>query len=187
MQAFLEFVNFYCQFIVNFSQWICSFIECSKSKIFLIRIEKQKIRYNLFAWITNYQKTFDDLKTFFSAFILAHFDLNKKIWIETDASDFVTAEILSQMHDEVFWLVVFFSKKMSLTECNYMIYDKKLLVIIQSFEIWWSETANVFLKNSMKIYIDYKNLKHFMMIKQLNCWQICWTKFLSEFNFKIMY
>ena len=137
MQAFLEFVNFYCWFIVNFLQQTCFFIECSKSEVFLIRIEKQKIRYNLFTWITNYQKTFDDLKAvFLSASVLTHFDSNKKIWIEINVSNFVIAEIFSQMHDEVFWSVVFFSKKMFLTECNYMIYDKELLVIIQSFEIW---------------------------------------------------
>ena len=79
----------------------------------------------------------DDLKiVFFSASVLAHFDLNKKIWIEINISDFMTAEILLQMHDEVFQLVIFFSKKMFSTEYNYMIYDKKLLTIIQSFKIW---------------------------------------------------
>ena len=76
---------------------------------------------------------------------------------------------------------------MFLIECNYMIYDKELLVIIWNFEIWWLKTADIFSENSVKIYTDHKNLKHFMMIKQLNCWQICWIKFLSEFNFKIMY
>ena len=137
MQAFLKFVNFYCWFIVNFSQQTHFLIKCSKNKVFLIRIEKWKIRYNFFTWIADYQKTFDDLKTvFFSAFVLAHFDSNKKIWIEINVSNFVTAEILSQMHDEVFWSVIFFSKKMFLTECNYMIYDKELLAIIWSFEIW---------------------------------------------------
>ena len=131
MQAFLEFVNFYHQFIVNFSQQICSLIKCSKSEVFLIRIEKQKIKYNLFTWTADYQKIFDDLKAvFFSASVLAHFDSNKKIWIEINVSNFVTTKILSQIHDEVFWSVVFFSKKMSSTECNYMIYDKELLAII---------------------------------------------------------
>ena len=54
MQVFLKFVNFYHQFIINFSQQTHFLIECSKSKVFLIRTEKQKIRYNLFTWITNY-------------------------------------------------------------------------------------------------------------------------------------
>ena len=131
MQAFLRFVNFYCQFIINFSQWTHFLTECSKNKIFLIRTEKWKIRYNLFTWIADCQKTFNDLKAvFLSASVLAYFDLNKKIWIEINVSNFVTAEIFSQMHDKVFWSVVFFSKKMFLIECNYMIYDKELLVII---------------------------------------------------------
>ena len=96
MQAFLEFVNFYCWFIINFSQWTHSLTECSKSKVFLIRTEKQKIRYNLFTWTADCQKTFDDLKAvFLSASVLAHFDSNKKIWIEINVSDFVIAKILS--------------------------------------------------------------------------------------------
>ena len=40
VQAFLEFVNFYCWFIINFSQWTCSLTEYSKNKVFLIRTEK---------------------------------------------------------------------------------------------------------------------------------------------------
>ena len=39
----------------------------------------------------------------------------------------------------------------------------------------------------MKVYINHKNLEHFMTIKQLNRRQTCRTKFLSEFNFKISY
>jgi len=35
MQAFLKFVNFYCWFIINFSQQTHSLIECSKNEIFL--------------------------------------------------------------------------------------------------------------------------------------------------------
>ena len=53
MQTFLKFVNFYHQFIVNFSQWIHFLTEYSKSKIFLIRTEKWKIRYNFFTWTTD--------------------------------------------------------------------------------------------------------------------------------------
>lgn len=41
------------------------------------------------------------------------------------------------MHDGVLRLVVYFSKKISPAECNYMIYDKKLLAIIKRFETWF--------------------------------------------------
>ena len=39
----------------------------------------------------------------------------------------------------------------------------------------------------IKIFTDYKSLKHFMIIKELFRRQIRWTFFLFEFNFKIIY
>ena len=108
-------------------------------------------------------------------------------WVKTDFSDFVAADVLSQMHDGVLRPVAFFLKKMSPAECNYMIYNKKLLAIVKSFETWQPELASVDPERPVKVYNDHKNLKHFMTTKQLNRWQARWAKFLSEFNFKISY
>jgi hypothetical protein len=59
----------------------------------------------------------------------------REIILETDASDYVSARVLSQYDDEgLLYPVAFFSKKYSPAECNYEIYDKELLVIIRSFE-----------------------------------------------------
>ena len=68
-----------------------------------------------------------------------------------------------------------------------MIYNKKLLAIVKSFETWRPELTSVDPERPVKVYTDHKNLEHFMTTKQLNCQQACWTKFLSEFNFKISY
>ena len=57
---------------------------------------------------------------------LGSFWSEKETWIET-VSDFVLAGILSQMHNGILRPVAFFSKKLSPTEYNYMIYDKELL------------------------------------------------------------
>ena len=54
--------------------------------------------------------------------------------METDASDFVIAEVLSHMHNGDLKPVAYFSKKMTPAECNYMIYDKELLAIIKAFK-----------------------------------------------------
>ena len=43
------------------------------------------------------------------------------------------------------------------------------------------------MKESIKVLNDYRNLKHFMTIKQLNQHQARWTKFLLKFNFRIIY
>ena len=89
--------------------------------------------------------------------------------METDASDFVVARVLSQMHDGgVLKLVAYFSKKMTPAECNYMIYDKELLAIVRSFKTWRPELASV-QNEPVKVLTNHQNLDHFMTTKQLNC------------------
>jgi len=68
-------------------------------------------------------------------FILRHFDQTREIILEIDSFNYVNDEVLSQYDDEkVLHSIVFYSKNMSFAECNYEIYDKELLVIIQAFE-----------------------------------------------------
>ena len=78
-------------------------------------------------------------------------------------------------------------KKMSFVECNYEIYDKKFLTIVKIFEKWKFECVEISMKNSIRILIDHKNLKHFMFFKQFNRWQVKWIEFLTKFNFQIIY
>jgi RNase H-like domain found in reverse transcriptase len=66
-----------------------------------------------------------------------HFNYEKEVIVETDASDHVSAGILSQYDDNgVLRPITFFSKKHSPQEANYEIYDKELLAIIRAFEKW---------------------------------------------------
>jgi hypothetical protein len=60
------------------------------------------------------------------------------------------------------------SKKMTVSECNYEIYDKELLAIIKVFEEWKPELAGILMDNPVKIFINYKNLKWFITTKRLN-------------------
>ena len=76
------------------------------------------------------------MKTAFTtALVLAHFDLDREILVETDASDYVSAGVISQHDDNgILHPVAFFSKKHTPAECNYEIYDKELMAIIRYFE-----------------------------------------------------
>ena len=125
---------------------------------------------------------------FIIVFILIHFDFDKKTWIEIDFSNYVVVAILSQKEEnDQLHFVAFMSKKMSFAKCNYEIYNKKLLIIIRIFEKWKSKYADTSMKNSIRIFIDHKNLEHFITIKQLNRRQIRWVEFLSKFNLQIIY
>jgi hypothetical protein len=123
VQAFIGFANFYRRFIRGFSKIIAPMVALTRKGI-------------KFYWNNNCQNAFDCLKAAFTeAPVLAPFDWEKEIILETDASDYVSAGVLSQYGDDgILRPVAFFSKKHSVTECNYEIYDKELLAIIRCFE-----------------------------------------------------
>ena len=124
-----------------------------------LKSEKKRVKYYTFEWTKGCKKAFEDLKhAFITALVLAHYNAKLKTWMEIDLSDFVIAGVLSQMYNGMLRSIAFFSKKMSPAECNYMIYNKKLLAIVKSFKMW----------RPVKLYINHKNLEHFMTTKQLN-------------------
>ncbi|KJZ67965.1 hypothetical protein HIM_12647 [Hirsutella minnesotensis 3608] len=118
VQAFLGFSNFYRRFIKGFSRIVRP----------LVALTWKLAKWN---WSTSCQAAFDTLKnSFTSAPILRHFGPAKEVFVECDASDFVSSGILSQEDDQgVLHPVAFMSKKHDPAECNYEIYDKELLAI----------------------------------------------------------
>ena len=186
VQSFLGFANFYRRFIERFSEKVKCLTELTRGEQYGTKGGKRRTKYQDFVWTTECQQAFEDMKiSFTSAPILAHYDPRLETWVETDASDFVVSGILSQMHEGVLKPVAYFSKKMSPAECNYEIYDKELLAIVESFVIWRPELAGV--EQSTKVYSDHKNLETFMTLKQLNRRQVRWAEMLAEYNFRIMY
>jgi hypothetical protein len=174
VQAFIGFSNFYRRFIRDFSKIIAP----------LVALTRKGVK---FAWNSNCQEAFDRLKDAFTkAPILAPFDWEKEIILETDASDYVSAGVLSQYGDDgILRPVAFFSKKHSTTECNYEIYDKELLAIVRCFEEWRPELEGT--TSPIKVITDHRNLEYFTTTKLLNRRQARWSEFLSRFNFRITY
>ncbi len=74
---------------------------------------------------------------------------------------------------------------MSSAECNYEIYDKKLLIIIQTFKHWRLKLKLTDI--SIKTFIDHQALISLMKDKELSRHQMHWVQKLADFNFKIMY
>jgi len=62
-------------------------------------------------------------------------DLDKKMRMEVDASDYAMRGVLSiECNDGLWRPVAFLSKLLNETERNYEIYDKEMLVIIRGLE-----------------------------------------------------
>ena len=98
---------------------------------------------------------------------MRHFDLDREIIVETDASDYVSVGVMSQYDAHgTLHPVAFFSKKHSPAECNYEIYDKELMAIIRCFEEWRVELE--LSPHPIRVLSDYKNLEYFMSTKLLS-------------------
>ena len=174
IQSFLGFSNFYRRFIEGFSKIAKPVYQLTeKDKKWEFGEKQQKAFKNLIHKLTH-------------APILAHYDPKKAVIIETDASKYVTAGIISQIGIDGFLRAIALrSKSMSKSECNYDIHDKELLAIILALE-----DSRRYVKGSRqraKILTDHRNLVPFMTKKKLNKRQVRWKQFLSQFDFKIEY
>ncbi len=174
VQAFLKFVNFYRRFIKNFFKLVKSLIRLTR---------KDQSLY----WFKDCQIAFEQLKKrVIETFVLSYFSFELETFLKSDSSDYVSVEILSQKeNDDLIRSVTYFSKTLFSVECNYEIYDKKLLAIIRCFEQWRAELQSI--ESFTNVFIDHKSLKYFMTIKKLNRRQAKWAEFLAEFDFKIAY
>src|SRR6266850_4013209 len=161
VQAFLGFANFYRRFIIGFSDIV----------IPLIRLT---CKDTPFSWGPDQTKAFGALKrAFTTAPILAHFNPDNPIVVETDASDYAIAAIISQISPDNGDIhpITFYSRSMQLAELNYKIYDKDLLAIFEAFRQWCN-----YLEGSVHVVLvlsDHKNLEYFATTKQLTGRQVC--------------
>lgn len=186
LHRFVGFCNFYRRFIPNFSGLASPLnllLRCSVSRS---AADKRRVIYPPFVWSVACSAAFQSLKDHFaSASFLAHYDPSLRTVIETDASDFITAGVLSQYHDAELRPVAFYSRRMTACEGNYAIYDKELLAIVRAFEIWRPELIG--LHHPVQVLSDHQSLRYFMSTKQLSSRQARWAEFLSQFSFVIGY
>jgi len=84
------------------------------------------------------ENTSEELKKkFMQEPVLAAPDLDNKMRMEVDASDYATESVLLMEGEDGKWrLVAFLSKSLNKTERNYEIYDKEMLAIIRGLESW---------------------------------------------------
>ncbi len=174
IQSFLDFTNFYRRFIYDYSRIAISLTHLIKKDVLFVWFQKCQIAFNILK------------KVFTFKIILRHYNSDHKIVIEIDASNYVFKDILSQYNEnKILHSVAYFSKKHNSVECNYEIYDKELMIIVRTFEKWWSELEDSIY--SIEMITNHKNLEYFMSIKQLSHHQARWSEFLSRFNYYIAY
>ena len=154
IQSFLGFAKFYCQFIFNYSDIV----------ILLTHLTQKDIpwKFNSFC-----QDAFNSLKkAFTSTPILTHWIPNAQLIVETDASDYALAAILSIVNkDNEVYPVVFHSHTFTVAELNYDTYDKELLAIFEAFKIWQHYLEGP--AYPINVVMNHKNLEYFSTTKVL--------------------
>jgi len=87
-------------------------------------------------WTEKQKRAFEELKKkFMQELVLAAPDLDKKIRMEVDVSDYTTGGVLSMEGEDGKWRpVAFLSKSLNEMEWNYKIHDKEMLAIIRGLE-----------------------------------------------------
>ena len=123
MQKFLRLANYYYQFIEGFA---------SVARLLHDMVKKDK----KWDWTERQEKAFRELKEQFTKEpVLAAPDIDKKMRIEVDASDYAIEGVLSMECEDGLWRpVAFLSKSLNEMERNYEIHDKEMLAIIRGLE-----------------------------------------------------
>jgi len=174
VQQLLGFCNYHGQFIPKYSE---------KAEP-MTRLTKKD---EPFVWEVEPQLAFKRMVTAFTtAPVLRQFDQGREVIVESDSSDYVSEGVLSQHDDDgVLHTVAYLTKKYSPAECNYDIYDKELMAIIQSLKEWRPECEGA--AYPLELITDDENLQYFMTKKLLNRRQARWSEFLTRFDYEIFY
>ena len=174
IQSFLGFANFYRRFIHNYSEIVLP----------LTRLTRKGVPWD---FDQKCRDSFNALKSAFtSAPVLHHWVPDHQITVETDASDYAIAGILSITSDSgELHPVAFHSRTLSGAELNYDTHDKELLAIFEAFKTW-----RHYLEGSatpIDVVTDHKNLEYFSTSKILTRRQARWSEYLSQFNLVIRF
>jgi len=172
VQKFLGLANYHCWFIEGFAM-------VARPLHDLVKKDKK------WDWTEREKKAFRELKERFTKeLVLAAPDIDKKIRIEVDASDYVTGGVLSIECEDGLWRpVAFLSKSLNEIERNYEIHDKEMLAIIRGLEAWRHLLEGA--QTKFEIWTDHKNLEYFMKAQKLNRRQARWALYLSQFDFTL--
>jgi hypothetical protein len=181
LQVFLGFANFYRRFVAGYSKIAAPLTD-------LLKGSKEGKKSGPFEFPPKAVEAFQRLKlAFTTAPMLRHYDPAKPTRLETDASGFALAGVITQWHEEggMWYPVAFWSRKMLPAEMNYETHDQELLAIVEVFKVWRHYLLGVHV--TVVVLTDHNNLKYFMTTKALNPRQARWAETLAQFDFEIRY
>jgi hypothetical protein len=177
VQSFLGLANYYRKLVPQYSKHAAG----------LYRFTKKGVP---FKWDDEAEKSFTALKEMYNKkageAIVATFNYDAPIIMETDASDFALgAQLMQPGQDDKLRPVAFWSRKMIPAELNYDIHDKELLAIVSAFQTWRAYLEGA--KHTVTVRTDHHNLTYFTTTKKLTRRQARWAETLAQYDFKIVH
>jgi hypothetical protein len=170
LRSFLGLANFYRQSVLGFSHIAWA----------LIQVTKVGGRKNS-TWGKEQQRAFDGLKHCLClALVLSLPDLQQLFKIETDASDYVVAAVLTQHGHPV----AYHSETLSDIVQKYPTYEKEMYSIVQACRQW----KHYIMGKETIIHIDHKPLQFIQTQGKLeNDRHQKWSTYLQQFHLNIKY
>jgi len=118
--------------------------------------------------------------------MLKHYYPDRPVLLETDASDFAIASILSRKFEESkIHPVRFVSRKLTPAELNYDVYDMEMLAIV--FSLRKNRHYLQGAEHTTKIFSDHQNLTYCKSPIAQNRRQARWSEELKQYNFEIFH
>jgi hypothetical protein len=174
VQVLMGFTNFYRRFIKKYAKVTAPITDLLK-----------KETSNKWEWTREADAALQTLKRAFTeAPILQHFDAERPITLQTDASGFAIAGILNQFDGfGVLRPTSFYSRKCSPAEQNYDTYVRESLAIVVAMKQWRHQLDGA--RYKILIQCDHKNLVYFQTTKVLSRRQARWAEILFAYDFTI--
>ena len=173
LESFLGSANFWRKFIEDYS-------------IIVKPLNLLRQRNRPFIWADKQQQAFDAIKEALTeAPVLRIPDPSQPFQLETDASGFAIAAILTQEFEGVRHPIGYHSRLLQGAETRYPTHDQELLAIIDSLRVWRHLLEGS--KHPVIIFTDNLALKYFTTAQDLSNRQARWSQFLSRFDYRIRY
>ena len=174
IQSFPGFANFYRRFIFGYSDITVPLTQLTRKGTIWDFTQECRDAFNLLK------------KAFTTAPILTHWIPDAPLVVETDASDYALAAILStRTSDSDLHPIAFHSRTFTAPELNYDVHDKELLAIFEAFQRWCHYLEGS--ASQIDVVTDHKNLEYFCTTKLLTRRQVRWSEYLSQFNLVIRF
>ena len=167
LRSFLGLVNYYRQFIKNYSARAAPLTDLLKKN-------------KSWAWTEKCQEAFEHLKAaVMEEPVLALPDFSKPFEVHTDASDFAIGGVLMQERHPI----AFESRKLNETERRYTVQEKEMTAVVHCLRTW----RHYLLGARFVIKTDNVATSYFQTQKKLTPKQARWQDFLAEFDYALEY